>query len=106
MVSRRNGSFTGTPDHSSIRKWIWWMWNACNSVERFSMIQSSTSPCLTTISGTLEEGSNALGVSPSTVMKNVVGLLGSFGSRNFSEKYNLRVRAGVTLPSQGSVLGG
>src|SRR5580658_206747 len=70
------------------------------------MIQSSTSPCFTTISGTPEEGSNALGVSPSTVMKKVVGLLGSFGSRNFSEKYSLRVRAGVTLPNQGSAVGG
>src|SRR5580658_9978772 len=81
------------------------MWNACNSVERFSMIQSSTSPCFTTMPGTPEAGSKGVGVWPSTVMKKVVGLLGSFGSRNFSEKYSLRVRTGATLPSQGRVDG-
>src|SRR5580692_11827806 len=82
------------------------MWNACSSVERFSMIQSSTSPCFTTMPGTPEAGSKGVGFWSSTVMKKVVGLLGSFGSRNFSEKYNLRVRAGVTLPNQGSEVGG
>src|SRR5271155_5422343 len=82
------------------------MWNACSSVERFSIIQSSTSPCFTTMSGTPEAGSNGVGVWPSTVMKKVVGLLGSFGSRNFSEKYSLRVRAGATLPNQGRANGG
>src|SRR5580698_9978242 len=70
------------------------------------MIQSSTSPCLTTMSGTPDAGSKGVGIWPSTVIKNVVGLLGSFGSRNFSEKYSLRVRAGVTLPSQGRADGG
>ena len=37
------------------RNWkcSWWMWKSCSSVERFSMIQSSTSPCLTTISGSV-----------------------------------------------------
>src|SRR5271155_4821792 len=38
-------------------------------------------------------------------MKKVVGLLGSFGSRNFSEKYSFRVRTGATLPNQGRVDG-
>ena len=48
-------------------KCSWWMWKSCSSLERFSMIQSSTSPCLTTMSGASEVGSNGLGVWPSTV---------------------------------------
>ena len=89
------------PDHSRSWKWSWWMWKSCSSVERFSMIQSSTSPCLTTMSGTSDRGSNGFGVSPSTVRKNLVGLLGSFGLAGCSEKNSFRTRTGATSPSQG-----
>src|SRR5580658_10512628 len=70
------------------------------------MIQSSTSPCFTTMSGTPELGSKILDSWPSTVRKKVVALLGSLGSSSVSEKYNLRMRAGATFPSQGCVGGG
>ena len=66
------------------------------------MIQSSTSPCFTTMSGTGEEGSKGTGVLPSMVMKNNVGLFGSAGSARRSEKYSLRSRTGATEPIQGS----
>src|SRR5580704_12633724 len=65
------------------------------------MIQSSTSPWCTTMLGTSEPGSNAAGVCPSTVMKNLVALLGLFGSESSSEKKSLRTRTGATLPSHG-----
>src|SRR5579871_2175686 len=65
------------------------------------MIQSSTVPCLATILGKSDFGSNATGVWPSTVMKNSVGLLGLSGSTGFSEKYSFRVRTGATSPSHG-----
>src|ERR1700679_1272854 len=79
------------------------MWKACNSLERFSMIQSSTSPCLTMIFGWRAAGSKARGSSPSTVRKKSVALLGSFASRSRSEKKSLRTRTGWTSPSQARV---
>src|SRR5579884_1664525 len=84
----------------STRKWIWWKWNSWFSVARFSMIQSSTWPCVVTIAGG-KVGSNMTGVAPSTVIKKFVGLAGSLGSEMTSEKYSLRVvfTAAVARPS-------
>src|ERR1700742_230569 len=82
------------------------MWNACASKERFSMIQSSTSPCLTTMLGALELGSKAAGSWPSTLRKKAVALAGSFGSASCSEKYNLRTRTGLASPTQDNRAGG
>ena len=71
------------------------------------MIQSSTSPCLTTMFGTLElriEGRRRLAIHGDVEGRGAVGILRDLSS--FSEKYSLRTRTGATLPSQGSAAGG
>src|SRR5215831_15668821 len=83
---------------ASSMKWIWCMWNSWFSGERFWIVQSSTEPCVVVIAGGLL-GSNSVGVAPSTVMKKLVGLAGSLGSEITSEKYNVRLRLGVTEAS-------
>src|ERR1700729_224068 len=75
------------------------MWNACNSFDLFSIIQSSTVPCLATMFGIFDLGSTSCGVWTSTVRKTFGGPVGLFGSTGSSEKYSLRVRPGVTSPS-------
>src|SRR5882757_4107030 len=63
------------------------------------MIQSSTSPCFTVMLGAVAAGSYGAGSCPSMVNMNTVRLLGFAGSDGRSDKYSLRVRTGVTLPS-------
>src|SRR5580658_8281194 len=63
---------------------------------RFSMVQSSTAPCVVVIAGGLL-GSKGLGAWPSTVMKKIVELSESKGSSETSEKYRVRVEVGATV---------